>query len=83
MICEQAVEEPDALQAEQIILKILSRADVFDYGLSVQETDGLRDLVHGIVALQPDKKHKPLARIFANRTPFEDPYRLIPADATS
>ena len=83
VLLAQAPQDPDALVVKQVLAKILNRVDVFDYSLTVQETEGLRELAHSITALQAEKKDAPLARVFANRKPFENPQRFIPAEATS
>lgn len=83
VLLAQAPEKPDAAVVKQVLSKILNRVDVFDYSLTVQETEGLRELAHSITALQAEKKDAPLAKAFADRRSFENPHRFIPAEARS
>ena len=79
----QASDDPDAVAFKQILSKVLGRADVFDYSLTVKRTEGLRESSYTVTALQADKKDEPLAKVFTNQQPLENPHRLIPAEATS
>ena len=65
-----------------IIFKILDRLNIFDYILTTQQTDGRRELVDSVIALDPQRADSLFAKVFTDRKPVDQPLHLIPADAT-
>ncbi|HUU84246.1 MAG TPA: hypothetical protein VM243_12150 [Phycisphaerae bacterium] len=78
----KAEHKPEAEPVKGTLVNIVQRADVFDYLLEVQQTDGLQERTYSVAALQPDRREMPFAKVFANRKPLADPYRFVPAEAT-
>ncbi len=68
---------------KEILLNVFKRFDVFDYVLTVRQTDGAQERSDTIAVVRPECKDAPFARVFTNRQPLEDPLRFVPADATS
>ncbi len=63
--------------------KILELSDFSDYGILTVETQGRRQLTHGVTRIRQGKERGPLARCWLERAPFERFDRFIPLGATS
>lgn len=68
---------------KDVLRRLMGVADVVDYIVSSQRTEGNRETTKKIVRLQPGKQGTELAKAFLERKPFDRFDRFVPADAVS
>ncbi|MCC7291037.1 MAG: hypothetical protein IT449_03125 [Phycisphaerales bacterium] len=65
-----------------VVTKIRGMVDFVDYSLTTHETDGLRELGHGVCRIQAEKKDSAICKAITQRKAFETFDKYVPADAT-
>lgn len=88
MIANNAPPEgsPDRAQfdkAMKIPGKLIDAADMFEFGATVRTTDGMKSNEQGITVLRDDAKSHAFYGFLFGNPPLADPYKYIPATATS
>jgi hypothetical protein len=63
--------------------RVLDDADMVDYVVSVEYTEGYRNLTATLAQMREDADQKPLWEVFGHQQPFRDFHRYVPKDATS
>lgn len=70
-------------KALDLITKVFSRTDAFDYIVSAAETQGHQQLTHSVSRIQEGKQTSDLAKLIVNRKPFTRFDEYVPIEASN
>jgi hypothetical protein len=82
-IHEKSKGKPEATRWARQMELIIDQMAILDYEVTVEYTDGYKNIKTSLGQLVPDAKEKLLYRVCASGKPFEDWQRWVPADATA
>jgi len=66
-----------------IVRHLMGELNVIDYTVSSVSMDGLHEIAHTVVRIQPERRSAPLARAVLDRKSFARFDQFVPEDATS